>query len=74
MGFAYALYHVSVLSLSMELIPAGKAGVFDVLVSVGGAIGAFTGPFVAQTLGFTYAFLFAGAAFLLAYASFKLYF
>ncbi|MEM3553539.1 MAG: MFS transporter [Candidatus Bathyarchaeia archaeon] len=73
MGFVYALYHVSVLSLSMELIPAGKAGVFDVLVSVGGAIGAFTGPFVAQTLGFTYAFLFAGAAFLLAYASFKLY-
>lgn len=73
MGFAYALYHVAVLSLSMELIPAGKAGIFDVLISSGSAIGAFIGPFIAQTWGFTYAFLFAGMAFLLAYASFKLH-
>ncbi|MEM3874680.1 MAG: MFS transporter [Candidatus Bathyarchaeia archaeon] len=74
MGFAYALYHVSVLSLSMELIPSGKAGLFDVLVSIGSAIGAFTGPLIAQLLGFTYVFLFSGIAFLLAYALFKAYY
>ena len=74
MGFAYALYHVYVLSLSMELIPAGKAGLFDVLVSLGSAGGAFIGPLIAQTWGFIYVFLLAGVIFLLAYISFKLYF
>jgi MFS family permease len=71
MGFAYALYHVCALSLSMELIPAGKAGLFDVLISLGSAGGAYLGPFIAQTYGFVYVFLLSGALFLLAYASFK---
>lgn len=72
MGFAYALYHVYVLSLSMELIPAGKAGLFDVLVSLGGAGGAFLGPFAAQTFGFIPVFLLSGITFFLAYAAFRL--
>jgi len=72
MGFAYALYHVYTLSLSMELIPAGKAGLFDVLVSLGGAGGAFLGPFVAQTFGFILVFSVSGLAFFLAYVAFKL--
>ncbi|MGB9853180.1 MAG: MFS transporter [Candidatus Bathyarchaeales archaeon] len=71
MGFVYALYHVYTLSLSMELIPAGKAGLFDVLVSLGGAGGAFLGPFVAQTFGFINVFFLSGATFFLAYAAFR---
>ena len=71
MGFAYALYHVCVLSLSMELIPAGKAGLFDALIGLGSAAGAYLGPFTAQTFNFTCAFILSGAAFLLAYMSFK---
>ncbi|MGQ9551400.1 MAG: MFS transporter [Candidatus Bathycorpusculaceae bacterium] len=70
MGFAYALYFVYTLSLSMELIPAGKAGLFNVLISVGGACGSFLGPFIAQILGFNYLFLIAGGIFILAYITF----
>jgi MFS family permease len=71
MGFAYALYYVCVLSLSMELIPAGMAGLFDALVGLGSAAGAYLGPYVAQTFGFSYVFATSGAAFLLAYIFFK---
>jgi len=71
MGFAYALYHVYALSLSMELIPAGKAGLFDALIGLGSALGAYLGPFVAQTLNFTYVFVLSGVTFFLAYISFK---
>ncbi len=44
LGFAYAMYYIMMLSLSMEIIPEGKAGFFDGLVSFGAAIGAFLGP------------------------------
>lgn len=71
MGFAYALYHVYALSLSMELIPAGKAGLFDALLGLGSAAGAYLGPFTAQTFGFTYTFIISGVTFFLAYVSFK---
>jgi len=71
MGFAYALYHVCALSLSMELIPAGMAGLFDAFVGLGSASGAYLGPYIAQTFGFTYTFIVSGAAFLLAYVSFE---
>jgi len=73
MGFAYALFLVYILSLSMELIPAGKAGLFNVLVGVGGASGSFIGPFLAQTLGFACVFLTTGMIFLLAYVVFKIF-
>jgi MFS family permease len=73
MGLAYALFLVYTLSLSMELIPAGKAGLFNVLAGIGGACGSFIGPFIAQTVDFVYVFVVAGIVFLLAYVAFRLF-
>ena len=72
-GFTYAFYLVDILSLSMELIPKGKAGLFDVLVGVGGASGSFIGPFLAQTYNFEFVFLVSGILFLLSYAAFRVF-
>jgi len=74
MGFGYAIFLVYVLSLSMELIPSGKTGLFNALIGVGGACGSFIGPFLAQTfgsLGFTYVFVTAGTLFLVSYVAFR---
>jgi MFS family permease len=71
MGFAYAMFLVYTLSLSMELIPAVKAGLFDVLIGLGSAIGAFVGPFIAQTFGFLAVFMTALMIFVAAYVAFK---
>jgi MFS family permease len=46
LGFVYAMYYIMMISLSMEIIPEGKAGLFDGMVSLGGALGAFLGPFL----------------------------
>lgn len=73
LGFAYALYYILMLSLSMELIPAGKSGVFDVLVGLGAAAGSFLGPFLAETIGYLPAFLIASAAFFAAFATLKFF-
>jgi predicted MFS family arabinose efflux permease len=73
MGLAYALYYVLTLLLSMERIPAGQAGLFNVLVSVGAACGSFLGPFLAQTVGFMYQFLTAGILFCVAYVAFRIF-
>src|SRR4030066_144394 len=58
---AYILNYILMLSLSMELIPAGKSGVFDVLVGLGAAVGSFFGPFLAENLNYLPTFLIAGA-------------
>ena len=73
MGFAYAFYHILTLSLSMELMPAGRAGLFDVLVSLGAAVGSFLGPLIAQMMGFLLQFLVASAFFFLAYLVLKIF-
>lgn len=73
LGSAYAIYLINALALSMELIPKGKAGLFDVLVGVGSASGSFIGPFIAQMFGFIYVFLMAGVLFLFAYSAFKVF-
>jgi MFS family permease len=73
MGFAYALFLVYTLSLSMELIPPGKAGMFNVLLGIGGASGSFIGPFLAQTFDFMYVFLIAGIIFFLSYIAFEIF-
>jgi hypothetical protein len=73
LGFTYAFYLVNVLSLSMELIPRGKAGLFDVLVGIGGASGSFIGPFIAQTCNFAFVFLTSGILFLLSYVAFRIF-
>jgi MFS family permease len=73
MGLVFAVFMVHILSLSMELIPAGKAGLINVLIGVGGAFGSFIGPFVAQGLGFPHVFITAGVIFLVAFVFFRLF-
>jgi len=72
LGFAYAMYYIMMLSLSMELIPEGKAGFFDGLVGLGAAVGAFLGPFLAQILNYVPMFLITAVIFVCAFVAFKL--
>jgi MFS family permease len=72
-GLLNALFLVNTLSLSMEVIPAGKSGLFNVLIGVGGAGGSFLGPLIAQSFGFLTVFIMAGVVFLLAYVAFKIF-
>ncbi|MGO8805050.1 MAG: MFS transporter [Candidatus Bathyarchaeia archaeon] len=73
MGFAYAMYYIMMLSLSMEVIPQGKAGFFDGLVGLGSAIGAFLGPFLAFSLNYTPMFVITAVFFLVAFLTLKLF-
>ncbi len=72
-GFAYAMYFILMLSLSMELIPAGKSGVFDVLVGSGAAVGSFLGPFLAENLNYVPTFIVAAVIFIVAFLALKLF-
>jgi len=72
-GFIYAFYSVSVLSLSMEVIPRGKTGLFTALLGAGSGIGCLTGPIIAENLGFSYAFMASATCFLLSCAAFKIF-
>jgi MFS family permease len=72
-GFIYALFLIYTLALSMEIMPQRKAGLFNVLIGLGGACGSFTGPFLAETFGFVYALLTSSITFLLAYVAFKMF-
>ncbi|MGD0450817.1 MAG: MFS transporter [Candidatus Bathyarchaeia archaeon] len=79
-GFAYAMYYIMMLSLSMEIIPEGKAGFFDGMVGLGAAIGAFLGPFLANSFNylpnnFNYVpcFLIAAVIFLVAFIALKIF-
>jgi MFS family permease len=67
LGFAYAVYYILTLSLSMELIPPGKNATFDVLVGIGAASGSFIGPFLANALGYLPEFVIAGTLFFIAF-------
>jgi MFS family permease len=73
MGFLFAVFMVYILSLSMELVPAGRAGLINVLIGIGGAFGSFLGPFIAQALGFLQVFVMAGAIFLAAFLFFEIF-
>ena len=73
MGFAYAMYYIMMLSLSMEVIPQGKAGFFDGMVGLGSAIGAFLGPFLAFSLNYTPMFVITAVFFLVAFLTLKLF-
>lgn len=73
MGFVYGLFLISTLSLSMELIPEGKAGVFSALLGLGGALGCLLGTYTAVNHGFSVLFLVAGGGFFLSYVAFKAY-
>jgi MFS family permease len=73
MGFFFAMFMVYILSLSMEMIPVGKAGLVNVLTGIGGAAGSFMGPFIAQALGFVDVFIIAGVIFFAAYFFFRIF-
>jgi MFS family permease len=72
-GFAYAIYYILMISLSMELIPEGKTGLFDGLVGVGAAVGSFLGPFLAENLSYMPTFLIAAVAFLFTFLLLKIF-
>ncbi len=80
LGFAYAMYYIMMISLSMELIPQGKSGFFDGLVGLGAAVGSFLGPFLCNlflnmgvTKNFLPTFLIAGVLFFIAFLILKFY-
>jgi MFS family permease len=72
-GLVYAFYSVSVLSLSMEVIPRGKTGIFTALLGAGSGIGCLTGPIIAQNFGFTYTFIASATCFFLSFVVFKIF-
>jgi len=73
MGVAYGFFLISSLSLSMELIPEGKAGMFNALTGLGGALGCFLGTYTAENYGFPIVFLVVSLGFFLSYIAFKTY-
>ncbi len=73
LGFAYAMYYIMMLSLSMEIIPEGKAGLFDGMVSLGAAIGAISGPLIAEFLSYDLVFFITAIFFLAAFAVIKIF-
>ena len=73
MGFAYAVFLINTLSISMEVLPQGKAGLFNVLIGVGGAAGCLIGPLIANSYGFLYVFLMASIIFFLSYVAFRIF-
>jgi predicted MFS family arabinose efflux permease len=79
LGFAYAMYYIMMISLSMEIIPEGKAGLFDGMVSLGAAMGAFLGPFLVTRFSylpshFSYLpiFIITAVLFLVAFLALKI--
>jgi len=71
LGFAFAIYYILMISVSMELIPAGKSGLFDGLVGLGTALGSFLGPYLANTYNYLPTYFAAAFLFLLAFLSIK---
>jgi MFS family permease len=71
MGLAYAFYSICVLSISMDIIPKGKAGLFSALIGVGSAIGCFVGPIIAESFGFQYIFLISSLFCFLSFLAFQ---
>lgn len=75
LGFVYGMYYIMMISVSMELIPEGKSGLFDGLVGLGAAAGSFLGPFLVQFFLSNYVpmFFVAGLVFLGAFLVLKLF-
>ncbi|MDR2700680.1 MAG: MFS transporter [Nitrososphaerota archaeon] len=71
LGFAFAVYYILMISVSMELIPAGKSGLFDGLVGLGTALGSFLGPYLANTYNYLPTYFIAALLFLFAFLSIK---
>ncbi len=73
LGFAYAMYYIMMISISMELIPEGKSGLFDGLVGLGAAAGSFLGPFLAENFNYLPTFFVAGMVFFFAFLALKVF-
>lgn len=73
LGFAYGMYYIMMISISMELIPQGKSGLFDGLVGLGAAAGSFLGPFLAGNFSYVPTFLLAAVVFLVAFLTLKIF-
>ena len=73
LGFTFAMYYIMMLSLSMEVIPQGKTGLFDGLVNLGAGLGAFFGPFLAFHLHYVSMFIVTAVIFFVAYLTLKLF-
>jgi len=72
LGFCFAVYYILMLSISMELIPAGKSGLFDGLVGLGVALGSFLGPYLVNTYSYVPTYFVAAVLFLLAFITIKI--
>jgi len=75
LGFAYGMYYIMMISISMELIPEGKSGLFDGLVGLGAAVGSFLGPLLVQMFLPNYVpmFLVAAVVFFAAFVTLKFF-
>ncbi|MCX8141291.1 MAG: MFS transporter [Candidatus Nezhaarchaeota archaeon] len=73
LGYLYALFNTYTLTLSMELLPRKRIGLFDALVSLGSVCGSFIGPLIAEKAGFTCAFLMSSVTFLISSIIFKVF-
>jgi MFS family permease len=73
MGFTYAFFVISTISLSMELVPQGKAGVYNALIGLGTVLGCFIGPLVAQYYGFTALFISSSLLFVSSFVMFQVF-
>jgi MFS family permease len=73
MGVVYAFFLISTISLSMELIPQGKAGLFNALIGLGGAVGCLSGSYMAKSFGFPILFGAASIGFFISFIAFKTY-
>ena len=71
MGMTYGFFLISTLSLSMELIPEGKAGLFNALVGLGGASGCYIGSYMAENYDFPILFIIVSIGFFLSFIAFK---
>jgi predicted MFS family arabinose efflux permease len=71
LGFAFAIYYILMISVSMELIPAGKSGLYDGLVGLGTAFGSFLGPYLANAYNYLPTYFIAALLFLIAFLSIK---
>lgn len=72
-GFVYAFHSISMLSLSMEVIPRVKSGLFTALLGAGSGIGCYSGPIIAENFGFSYTFIASATCFLLSFVGLKFF-
>ena len=71
LGLVFGIYYIMMISLSMELMPQGKSGLFDGLVGLGTGIGAFLGPYLSAHINYIPTLVVAASTFFLAFLILK---